>query len=116
METVEDEGLRTSVIGFVDDIHILTYDHSTKRNCRILEDIHEKCTSWTRRHDAKFVLEKYELIYFVTCFKKFNIKITINIEGIRKKANDFVKVLGVQVDSKLKWRPYIKNIIQKYEL
>ena len=102
LKTIENEELRTSTIEFVDDTYIFIYDYSIERNCRILEDIYERCTSWIRRHDTKFTLEKYELIHFVTYSKKFNMKITINIERIRKKTNDFVRVLEIQVNSKLK--------------
>ena len=43
LDTTNDEALRTSTIGFVDDTHILTYGLTTERNCRILKKIHERC-------------------------------------------------------------------------
>jgi len=34
LDTTNDIALRTSTIGFVDNIHVLTYRESTERNCR----------------------------------------------------------------------------------
>jgi hypothetical protein len=42
LDTTNDIALRVSAIGFVDDIHVLTYGNSTERNCRTLERIHER--------------------------------------------------------------------------
>jgi retron-type reverse transcriptase len=43
LDTTNNEGLRTSSIGFVDDIHILTYRDSTECNCAVLSRIYRQC-------------------------------------------------------------------------
>lgn len=43
LETCDDIKLRINSIEFVDDVNILTYDESTKRNCRVLSEIYDKC-------------------------------------------------------------------------
>ena len=39
---------------------------------------------------------------------------SIKISEIKKTVKDHVRVLEVQVDSKLKWRPYIVRIEKKF--
>ena len=43
LKTYNDIKLRISSTKFVNNINILTYDKSTKRNCKILSEIYEKC-------------------------------------------------------------------------
>jgi Reverse transcriptase (RNA-dependent DNA polymerase) len=40
LDTTNNKGLRTSSIGFVDDVHILMYRDLTERNCAVLSRIH----------------------------------------------------------------------------
>lgn len=98
----------------MDDIHVLTYGDSTERNCSTLERIHERCEEWARKHGARFAPEKYELIHFAKRPKSFNMAATLNIGQIQKVATDNVRVLGVQVDTKLKWGPHLAKIEQKH--
>jgi len=108
--------LRVSAIGFVDDIHVLIYGDSTflERNCRTLEKIHESCEEWASKHGAQFAPEKYELIHFAKRPRSFNIAATLKIGQIQKVATDNVRVLGVQVDTKLNWGPRLVRIAQKH--
>ena len=115
LDNINNEGLRTSPIGFVDDINILTYSESTERNCTILQRIHRKCQQWAIKHGAKFAPEKYELIHFARNHKKFNMTATMNIDEIRLDTKPHIRILGVQVDSKLKWSPHIQNVKNRYE-
>ncbi len=43
LKTYNDIKLRISSTKFVNNINILTYDKSTKRNCKILNKIYDKC-------------------------------------------------------------------------
>jgi len=43
LKTCDKIKLRISFIEFVDDVNILTYDKLTKRNCRILSKLYNKC-------------------------------------------------------------------------
>ena len=56
-------GLRSSAIGFVDDINILAWSNSTENNCIALTRIHSQCCKWARKHGATFSPTKYELIH-----------------------------------------------------
>ena len=114
LDATNNEALRTSSFAFVDDTHILTYGNSTERNCRTLERIHRECEEWLRIYGAKFAPKKYELIHFAKRPKDFNMRATIRIGEAEKVATDHVRVLGVQVDSKLKWGPHIARIEKKF--
>jgi Reverse transcriptase (RNA-dependent DNA polymerase) len=114
LDTTNNAALRTSAIGFVDDIHILTYGDSTERNCKTLERIHQRCEEWARKHGAQFAPEKYELIHFAKRPKQFNMMATLQIGQIQKVATNNVRVLGVQIDTKLKWGPHLAKIVQKH--
>ena len=114
LDATNNEALQTSSFAFVDDTHILTYGGSTERNCRVLERIHRECEEWSRTHGAKFAPKKYELIHFAKRPKDFNMQATIRIGDTEKVATDHVRVLGVQIDSRLKWGPHIARIEKKF--
>jgi hypothetical protein len=114
LDATNNEGLRTSSIGFVDDVHILTYSASTERNCATLERIHQQCEIWANKHGAQFAPEKYQLIHFAKRPKLFNMTAPLRIGQIHRVATDNMRVLGVQVDTKLKWGPHLAKIVQKH--
>jgi hypothetical protein len=58
--------------------------------------------TWARQHGVVFAPKKYHLIYFIRSHKKFNIKATVNIRGFTEGPVSNLRVLGVQVDLKLK--------------
>jgi hypothetical protein len=93
---------RISVVGFSDDIHILSYRTSTESNYRNLERVHEKCIEWVRRYGIKFAPQKYELTHFIRARTKFNLAATLNFQGIEKQPSLEVKVLGVWLDTRLR--------------
>src|SRR5450432_405854 len=43
LDTVNNDTLRMSAVGFVDDVNILTYGLSTERNYKILKEIYRRC-------------------------------------------------------------------------
>jgi hypothetical protein len=102
-----------STIGFVDDVNILTYGSLTKRNCRVLSEIHRNCVKWAETYKAKFAPEKYEVIHFTRARKKFNLKATLTFEGIRINTKIYIRLLEVQINIKLKWGLYIKSVSEK---
>ena len=114
LDTVNCDNLRTSAVGFVDDINVLTYSPITAENCRRLKEIHRRCSQWAAKHEAKFAPDKYEVIHFSRTSRKFDMTATPRIEGVRPNASDSVRILGVQVDSKLKWGPHMRKIHERY--
>jgi hypothetical protein len=77
LETCDDIKLRISSTRFVNDVNILIYKESTKRNCKVLDEIYDKCEQWAQTHETKFLKIKYELIYFLRTFKWFNMSVDV---------------------------------------
>ena len=104
---------RTASTGFVDDVNILTYGLSTEANCKTLERIHHSCETWAKRHGSEFAPAKYELIHLVRNPKKFNMSASINIANVNIQPKTDIRVLGLQIDDKLRWGPHVKKIQAK---
>ena len=102
----------TSSLGFIDDVNILTYRKSIEKNCTMLEIIHKKCKKWADQHEAVFAPHKYELIH-LSKSSQFNMSatVTINTQIIKLKSN--IRVLGLQINIRLKWGAHIQKIQKK---
>ncbi len=113
IESCVKANLPVQVGGFVDDIHLLAYSESTEANCVNLEKAHNLCLKWAATHGASFAPQKYELLHMSRTPKKFNMKMAINFDNtvIEPEAN--IRVLGLQVDSKLRWGPHIAQLKAK---
>jgi hypothetical protein len=114
LELCEDLKLRTTGIGFIDDANILAYGPTTASNVSALERIHTKLLEWAKRYGMKFAPKKYELIHFARRKTRFDMTATINLgSGIEKTPTQEVRVLRVQLDTKLKWTAQMKKIREK---
>lgn len=113
LEKCENIRLRTSGTGFVDDVNILTYSESTERNCQVLMEIHKECIEWAKKHGSKFCPNKYELIHFSRTKKNFNMRAGLNLEGQEICPKEDVRILGVQMDTTLRWQPHLRAIEAK---
>jgi hypothetical protein len=110
LEDCESISLRTSPIGFVDDVNILTYGLTTQGNCQTLERVHKACETWAKRHGSKFNPGKYELIHLTRTPKKFNMEASVAINDKEIKPSSSVRILGVRIDSALKWQAQLKAV------
>ena len=99
-----------SAIGFADDTHILSYGTSTESNCRSLEIVHDQCMLWAKRHGMTFAPQKYELTHFSKARTKFNLQASARFQGIDKQPDTKVRVLGVWLDSKLRWTEHAAQV------
>ena len=81
LESLENKGLCISAAGFIDDVNILTYSLSTRRNYEVLKRMHLAYETWARRYRSKFNPQKYNLIYFTRRPKQFDIEAGLIIEG-----------------------------------
>jgi Reverse transcriptase (RNA-dependent DNA polymerase) len=79
LESLENKGLCTSAAGFVDDVNILTYGLSIRRNCEVLKRIHLACETWAKRHGSRFNPQKYNLIHFTRRPRSFNMDVSLII-------------------------------------
>lgn len=103
----------TTAYGFVDDTNILTYSRSTEENCRALEAAYDKCLRWARKHGATFAPDKYNLIHLTRQRRRADMSAAVNIPGFLGKPSTEIRVLRVQVNSKLRWGPHIKLTHEK---
>ncbi len=104
---------KITIIDFVNDINILTYDTSITSNYKALKKIYVICELWTRRHNAHFASIKFELLHLIKNHKRFDMTITINVKNVIRKSTIIVRVLNVQFDIKLKWNLHVKKIQNK---
>ena len=72
-----------------------------ERNYKILKETHTKYLYWAVTHGAKFALEKYEVLHLIRAPKRFNLKLAPILEGIRLDPKSHIKILGIQIDTKL---------------
>ena len=113
LEITNRAGVAASSLGFVDDVNILAYGKSTEGNCRTLENMHEKCMKWASRHGSVFAPTKYELIHLSRRPKKFNMQATLTIETNAVTPKPDIRILGLQIDTKLRWGPHVRKIQDK---
>ena len=113
LDTVNNESLRTFATGFVDDVNILTYGTSTERNCQVLSETYQKYVEWASSHRAKFVTNKYKVLHLTRARKRFNLNVVPTIEKLQIATKLYIRILGVQVDTKLKWGPHMAILREK---
>ena len=96
--------------GFVDDIHLLAYSGSTEDNCRVLHKAHDICLEWAKTHGATFAPKKYELVHLTRSPKRFNMEVSLDFNEVKIDPSPSIRVLGLHVDTKLRWGPYIAQL------
>lgn len=109
----EETSAKATGLGFVDDVNILAYGLSTEENCRTIETLHKKCERWAKKHGSTFALAKYQLIHLSRSPKRFNMQATINIVNNTVSPRTDIRVLGLQIDTALKWGPQIKKVQER---
>ena len=110
LEICNASGIRTSGIGFMDDVNMLAYGSSTEGNCRQLERTHRKCIAWSKRFGLQFAPQKYELVHFTRRRNAFNLAATVDLEGLTIEPTPNARVLGVWLDTKLNWNGHLREL------
>jgi hypothetical protein len=112
LEALDILELRLSTLGFVDDINLLTYSESTVVNCITLESAHDRCLAWASTHRMRFAPKKYTLTHF-TRRSNFDLEAQIRINGREIAPKPVVRIIGVQLDTRLSRNAHTKAINQK---
>jgi hypothetical protein len=102
LEAVYQPELPTLPLGFADDVNLLSYGESTATTCANLELSHEQCLDWARTHGMRFAPSKYTLTHF-TRRKVFDVQAPVQLWETTVQPKLVVQILGVQLDSKLRW-------------
>ena len=55
--------VKISSLAFVND-NFFIYELITKKNCKQLKAVYDKCFFWIKKYKTLFISEKYILIYF----------------------------------------------------
>lgn len=113
LDICQQSKVTVSGLGFVDGTSVLAHKKSTAETCQQLDDVHKKLMECAKRHGAKFAQEKYELMHMTCLPKHHNMTRTLMIEGSQIEVKTDIKVLGVQVNSKLKWSLHINRVKMK---
>lgn len=96
------------MIGFADDVNILTYGDSSETNCATLAETHTICQEWARTHGMRFAPEKYALTHF-TRQRCYNLEAAVQLEGgVMVTPSPTMRVLGLILDTKLNWKGQLK--------
>ena len=94
-------------------MNILAFSQSTTNNYRILEKTHKDCLEWADRFSIKFAPQKYELVHFTRRRKAFDLSACVRIGGNRVEPKADVRVLGVWLDTRLRWGAHVRQIQAK---
>lgn len=103
-----------SVLGFADDVNLLSYGDSTEATCSQLEEVHQQAEEYARTHGMKFAPGKYALTHFSRT-KQFNMQKAVKLEGIIVEPVEALRILGLHLDSRLNWKTQEKKIHEKMQ-
>ena len=113
LDIVNNEALRVLESSFIDNIYIFIYSLSIEKNYRVFEEIYYKYIYQIVIYSIVFALEKYKVIYLIKARKKFNFKTISILNRLRINTKNYIRVLEIQIDSKLKQRLYLIYIKEK---
>ena len=97
------------VYNYADDNTLSFSHHDTMVIKSTLESASSIALKWFKENYMKANASKFQAI----CFSKHDIKLDINIDGNAVKTEDTVKLLGVQLDSKLKFNEHVQSVCKK---
>ncbi len=113
LKACDDIRLRINFTNFINDINILIYKKFMKCNCRVLNEIYDRCKQWSKMHNIKFSKTKHELIHFMKTSKWFNMNINVKLMKHQINSKSDIRVLRVQLNFKLKWVIYMHHVEAK---
>ncbi len=113
LKACNDIKLKINFTSFVNDINILTYKKFTKYNCKVLDEIYDKCEQWLKMHDIKFLKTKHKLIYFTRTFKWFNMNENLKLTEHQIDSKSNIRILRIQLNFKLKWVIHMHHVKAK---
>ncbi len=100
-------------MNFINNVNILIYKEFMKCNCKVLNEIYDRCEQWSKMHDIKFSKTKHELIYFTRTFKWFNMNESLKLIKHQIDSKSDIRVLRIQLNFKLKWVIHIYHVEAK---
>lgn len=118
IELVDIGGVHASIFSYVDDSYIIVRSKSFVNNCKALSKLHGRVLAWAGANDVEFAPHKYGLLHLQRGPPARRCKTLPNIQGLTPKHLEapegydvpHLRILGVMVDSQLKWGPHIDHV------
>ena len=76
----------------------------------MLHKAHDICLEWAKTHGATFAPKKYELVHLTRSPKRFNMEASLDFNEVKIDLSPSIRVLGLYVDTKLRWGPHIAQL------
>lgn len=109
LELCHDPRSLISSSGYADDINIYIFGPTTKDICEALAEVHGKCQESARRHCSKFARAKYELLHLSNNPGRYNMEEELIIDEVHIQSKENIRILGMQMDSRLNWKTHLKQ-------
>lgn len=112
-----------SLFSFVNDSYIVITSASFETNCKALAILHDRVQAWAIPNNVKFAPNKYGLLHFQRGSRDGRYRLLPLIQGLTPKHLEapkgynvpHLRILGVIVDTQLKWGPHIDLIEKKVQ-
>jgi len=95
LKVCDDIKLKTSFTDFINDINILIYEKFMKCNCKVFNEIYDRCKQWSKMHNIKFLKIKHKLIHFMKIFKLFNMNVDVKLMKHQINSKSDIRILKV---------------------
>ncbi|KAK1461393.1 hypothetical protein CTAM01_17121 [Colletotrichum tamarilloi] len=100
-------------LAFVDDYTAWVTGRSREANCEGIQNIIDRALKWERRSGATFETDKTAIIHFTRNWRLPPDSTSFVIKGDTVRPKDHVKVLGVTMDTKLRFEKHIADATTK---
>ena len=100
--------LESDICNFADDNTLSAYDSSIDRVITKLTTNIPRVLNWFRSNEMVVNPDKFQVIFLGN-----QNRLNLLIDGINIPSSDTVKLLGVIIDKKLEFNPYITDICRK---
>ncbi|KAJ5094940.1 reverse transcriptase [Penicillium argentinense] len=92
------------VTGYIDDICILVWSKSSRKNCRLLQHLHQIAETWEKRHASRFAPAKYGLMHMYRTRGSVppeDLDADLELRGETIRPTKTLRYLGVYLDEHL---------------
>ena len=103
----------STVRHFADDTNLIIKNKSAKVLTRDLNKDLKSLTKWLQANKIALNAKKTQLIIFRSKWKKIDYNFNVKLNGKKLYAENFIKYLGIYIDSHLDWSVHIDTIASK---
>ncbi|EGU79108.1 hypothetical protein FOXB_10396 [Fusarium oxysporum f. sp. conglutinans Fo5176] len=98
---------------YVDDTYLLAVSDGYEANCQALKECHDRIMVWADSVGVSFSPHKYHVMHFLPPYHRADpFEHMPGIPGLEgKKPESSMRILGVEVDHKLRWGAHVEQVI-----